>query len=155
MDEKRSVSTLSPVDDLLAKLLKPVQILVVDSALVAEEIAKRLERQFECEVVCAQPGTALKLDGYDLVLVDMSHQDALNTLAACRRAGIRAVLLVDDADTSAVMAAARQSAVTIVHKPVSRLDFCLLFQLFRLRAREKKDTAYFSSRQCPHYFAPA
>ena len=154
MDKERAVSGLSLVDELLFKLLKPVKILVVDPAHGTEELAPKLKMQFECEVASAQPGALPKLEDYDLVLVDMKHADAVPVTTACQKAGVRSVLLVDDVDSPEVMAAARQSAVVVAHKPVSELDFYRLFQLFRLRVLEKQDTAYFESRQHQHHYAP-
>jgi hypothetical protein len=130
---------MKAVEEMLAKLFRPPRILLLGSGV--EQLRGTVERDYECdveaadEVGCCAP--KLKLDRYDLILINMDCKDELG----------RAVMLVKTlAPDTPLLVVANSALAPIVNsvdtevafiKSMTNMNWDRLFRTLRIRVKTK------------------
>ena len=140
---------LSAVEELVYKLLRPVRVLVVEDRSVVTQTCEALKARYDCDVDWAVTAVEMLEKSasrqYDLVLVDASVPGALKLVRGVKKEHpAQPVVLVVGNGLGELTEAVRSAPVMVVGEPVNFGD---VFQMFRLRVRDKKDAAFFESRQ--------
>jgi CheY-like chemotaxis protein len=152
---------LSAVEELVYKLLCPVRMLVVEDRRAVSQSCEAIKARYECEVDWAVTAAEMlekcASHKYDLVLVNACLPGAVRLVRRLKRDQPTqpVVVLVLGAEAGELTEVARNAPVVVVGQSVNFGD---VFQMFRMRVREKKDAAYFESRQREldqHRLAPA
>jgi len=147
---------MSPVEELLFKLIRPVRVLIVeDDTALAQVLSAQLNRRYECEIAWMGDGVlAIEYvkgapEQPDMVLLNLSLPgasgvDVLRTIKR-RWPEVPVVVVTGYADSHLALEAAAVGVFSILAKPLGLLDFDTLFRTFKIRARAKSDQLYFSA----------
>ncbi len=149
---------MSPVEELLSKLLGPARILCVeDDESLALTLKSQIQRDYDCEVECVTTGEEaiqkLNATSYDLILLDLvlpgvSGVDVLQHVKRHKRPAPPVVVMTGYTESRLALDASRLGIVSLLAKPFDIAAIDDVFRLFKVRVRSRQDMAYFSSRVC-------
>lgn len=149
---------MSAVDELLAKLIRPARVLLVeDDVDAAEPFVQWLTNYYECELHWVKDGeSAIQFvestgDPLDIVFIDLvlpraSGVDVLRVLK--RKMPDVPVLIVTGMPSSELATeAAALGVVGLFIKPVSAAALKNVFRVYKIRARDRFDSEYFRQQR--------
>lgn len=146
---------MSPVDELLSKLLKPVRLLCIeDSVDISRCLQTQLHRVYECEIDVANTGldglSMFGTNAYDLILLDLVLPaiSGLEVLKEIRKVSttVPVVILTGYAESDMAYEVSKHGIVCLLAKPFTAEAFSDIFRVFRIRARSHEDERFFQSK---------
>lgn len=155
---------MSTVDELLEKLIRPAKVLLVeDDVDAAEGFVSWLTGYYECELDWAKRGEdAIQMierseKPYDIAFIDLLLPDVsgVEVLRAFKKRmpEVPAVIVTGAASSTLALEAAALGIVGLFSKPVSVDALRNVFNVYKIRMRDKFDSAYFQrKREQPAFF---
>jgi osomolarity two-component system response regulator SKN7 len=154
---------MSPVEELLSKLIRKVKLLYVeDEEAIATTLRNALYAKYECSVDIANNGEEaicyLNHTKYDLILLDLVlkpsasgvHMSGVDVFRYIKKVtpATPVVVVTGHFGSDLASEASKCGVISFIHKPFTINDFDSVFNLFKVRARTKEDENFFKLKGC-------